>query len=188
MIAGLLYLPGYLDEHRERELLDTIDRQPWLTELRRRVQHYGYRYDYKGRKITADMYLGPLPDWARALAEELRGRQLMPRVADQLIINEYEPGQGIAPHVDCVPCFDDTITSLTLGSSCIMEFTHVKTREKVPLFLEARSLVVLSGEARYDWRHAIPGRKSDPCEGGLVPRSRRVSLTFRNVLLEKGTG
>jgi alkylated DNA repair dioxygenase AlkB len=68
----------------------------------------------------------------------LKGRGLMPRVADQGIVNEYEPGQGIAPHVDCVPCFADTIASLTLGSSCLMEFTKVKTREKAPLFLVVR--------------------------------------------------
>jgi alkylated DNA repair dioxygenase AlkB len=66
-----------------------------------------------------------------------------------------------------------------------MEFTHVKTRQKTPLFLARRSLVVLSGEARYDWRHAIPGRKSDTQEGRMVPRGRRLSLTFRNVLLER---
>jgi alkylated DNA repair dioxygenase AlkB len=186
MIPGLHYLPEFIGPAREQELLAVIDRQPWLTELRRRVQHYGYRYDYKGRKVTPEMYLGPLPDWARALAEELRLRGLMPRTADQLIVNEYEPGQGIAPHVDCVPCFADTIASLTLGSSCLMEFTHVKTRAKIPLFLAARSLVVLTGEARYDWRHAIPGRKSDQHEGRSVARGRRVSLTFRNVLVERG--
>ena len=185
MIPGLHYLPEFIGPAREQELLAVIDRQPWLTELRRRVQHYGYRYDYKGRKVTPEMYLGPLPDWAQALAEELRLRGLMPRAADQLIVNEYEPGQGIAPHVDCVPCFDDTIASLTLGSSCVMEFTHAKTREKVPLFLWPRSLVVLSGEARYAWRHAIPGRKKDTHEGRDVSRGRRVSLTFRNVLLER---
>jgi alkylated DNA repair dioxygenase AlkB len=109
----------------------------------------------------------------------------MPRVADQVIVNEYEPGQGIAPHVDCVPCFADTIASLTLGSSCVMEFTRLKTREKAALFLARRSLVVLSGEARYEWRHAIPGRKSDPHEGRVISRGRRLSLTFRNVLLEQ---
>jgi alkylated DNA repair dioxygenase AlkB len=180
-IPGLHYVADYLDEGRERGLVEQIDRGPWLTELRRRVQHCGYRYDYKGRKVTPEMYLGPLPGWLLPLCRELKDRGLMPRVADQVIVNEYEPGQGIAPHVDCVPCFDDTIASLTLGSSCVMEFTKVKTREKASLFLARRSLVVLSGEARYDWRHAIPARKSDSHEGRAVARGRRLSLTFRNV-------
>jgi alkylated DNA repair dioxygenase AlkB len=183
-IPGLRYVPEYVEEAGERALLEVIDRQPWLTELKRRVQHYGYKYDYKGRRVTPEMYLGPLPDWVRPLCEQLRDRGLMPRVADQVIVNEYEPGQGIAPHVDCVPCFADTIASLTLGSGCLMEFSHLKTREKVPRFLAPCSLVVLSGEARYDWRHAIPGRKTDTHEGRTLARGRRVSLTFRNVLLE----
>jgi hypothetical protein len=38
-----------------------------------------------------------------------------------------------------VPCFANTIASLTLSSSCLMEFTKVKTREKVPLFLPRRA-------------------------------------------------
>lgn len=184
-IPGLRYLADYVDEAREQALIGLLDRQLWLTELRRRVQHYGYKYDYKGRKVGPEMYLGPLPEWLLPLCRQLKDAGLMPRVADQVIVNEYEPGQGIAPHVDCVPCFADTIASMTLGSSCLMEFTKLKTREKVPLFLPRRSLVVLSGEARYGWRHAIPARKRDTHEGKTVERGRRLSLTFRNVLLEK---
>jgi alkylated DNA repair dioxygenase AlkB len=174
---------GFRHPTRERDLIDTIDHQPWITELRRRVQHYGYRYDYKARTVTADMHLGPLPAWLVPLCQELHERGLMPRLADQVIVNEYEPGQGIAAHVDCVPCFADTIASLTLGSACVLDFTHAKTREKRSLFLERRSVVVLSGEARYDWRHGIASRKSDEHEGRVVARGRRLSLTFRNVLL-----
>ncbi len=186
-IPGLHYVPDYVDEAREQALVEVIDRQPWLTQLRRRVQHYGYQYDYKGRKVTSEMYLGPLPEWLLQCCQELTDRGLMPRVADQVIINEYVPGQGIAPHVDCVPCFDDTIASLTLGSSGIMEFTRLKTRDKASLFLARRSLVVLSGEARYDWRHSIAGRKTDTHEGRIVDRGRRLSLTFRNVLVDQET-
>jgi alkylated DNA repair dioxygenase AlkB len=184
-IPGLRYLPDYLDEAREHALLALVDAMPWLTELRRRVQHYGYKYDYKGRKVTPEMYLGPLPDWLLPLARELTDRGVMPQVADQVIVNDYVPGQGIAPHVDCVPCFADTIASLTVGSSCILEFTNVKTRAKRPLFLAPRSLVAFSGEARYEWRHGIAARKSDTHEGRVIPRGRRVSFTFRNVLVEK---
>lgn len=183
-IPGLHYIADYLDETREQALIEAIDRQPWRTELRRRVQHYGYAYDYKSRKVTAAMYLGELPVWLRSLCEELRDRDLMPRVADQVIINEYEPGQGIAPHVDCVPCFEGTIASLTLGSACVMEFTGLENGERAALFLARRSLLVLSGEARYAWQHAIPARKRDVHAGRVIIRGRRVSLTFRNVRVD----
>ncbi len=69
-----------------------------------------------------------------------------------------------------------------------MEFgrTGQETRRQV---LERRSAAILTGEARYDWMHGIPQRKTEPgaIEPGRkkprrVPRGRRISLTFRKVL------
>lgn len=39
-----------------------------------------------------------------------------------MIINEYEPGQGISPHIDNINLFKDIIVSLSLSSDCIMIF------------------------------------------------------------------
>src|SRR5262249_22705703 len=109
---------------------------------------------------------------------------LVPVRPDQVIVNEYLPGQGIANHIDCQPCFTDTIISLSLGSPCVMDFTHKQTQQVISLLLESRSLVVLQGEARYDWMHGIPARKSDRYGGMMILRERRVSLTFRKVIVE----
>lgn len=176
---GLKYIPNYLTAKAEEMILSKLDAQGWSTELNRRVQHYGYKYAYKERKVSPEMYLGPLPAWLQMLAEKLHRDKVMFRVADQVIINEYEPGQGIGRHVDCVPCFDDSIASISLGSTCMLEFQNVKTKEKQDVFLEQRSVVAISGEARYDWYHAISKRLSD----NGVARKRRVSLTFRNVVV-----
>jgi alkylated DNA repair dioxygenase AlkB len=162
--GGLLYLPEFVDEDAEVVLLDTVDQQPWCTTLRRRVQQYGYRYDYKSRTTRSEMYLGPLPSWLEALAEILLGRN------------------GIAAHVDCVPCFTDTIASLSLGSSCVMALSNDVVGKTIPLFIERRSLLVLTGESRFEWKHAIAARRSDHVNGRTTPRSRRVSLTFRKVI------
>jgi alkylated DNA repair dioxygenase AlkB len=180
-IPGLKYLPDYIEAMCERELLATIDAQPWRTELHRQVQQYGYKYDYKKRQVTPDMWLGPLPAWLGVLCEQLLDRRQLPRPANQVIVNEYMAGQGITPHVDCVPCFEDTIASLSLGSPCVMRFTRVKTREAVEMLLEPRSMLVLSGEARYQWRHEIPARKRDRWADHVISRGRRVSVTFRTV-------
>lgn len=182
-IPGLAYVSEYITPDEEAGLIRTIDAQPWITELKRRVQHYGYRYDYKARSVTPESYLGPLPEWLSSYADQLRADGFIPEPPDQVIVNEYQPDQGIAPHIDCVPCFTDTIVSLSLGSSCVMEFTNVETQEKIPVLLELRSLVTLSGDARYRWQHAIPHRKTDRYHGTIIPRSRRLSLTFRKVIL-----
>lgn len=183
-VPGLKYIPGFVPEPDEAVLSAAVDAEPWLADLKRRVQHYGYRYDYKARKVDPSMYLGPLPPWALPLAARLVSDGHMATLPDQLIVNEYEPGQGISAHVDCVPCFGPVVCSVTLGSQCVMELTVVGRDGAESLLLERGSLVVLAGESRYNWRHAIPGRKSDKIGGRSVPRGRRVSLTFRTVVME----
>jgi alkylated DNA repair dioxygenase AlkB len=181
-ILGLAYLPDYITPAQEQTLLQHIDAAPWRADLKRQVQHYGYKYDYKAKRVGREAWLGPLPEWLAGYCVELQECGLFPRVPDQVIINEYLPGQGITPHIDCVPCFGDTIASLSLGSACIMEFTHSKPAEKLPMLLKPRSLVILSGEARYRWQHSIPQRKTDRWGGSVLQRGRRVSLTFRTVI------
>ena len=147
-VPGLAYVADYLSPDEHDRLVATVDRQPWLTGLRRRVQHYGYRYDYKARKVARDFYLGPLPGWAAEIALRLHREGWFPTPPDQLIVNEYRPGQGISRHVDCVPCFGPTVVSLSLGSTCVMELAEAKTKRKVPLFLAPRSAIVLGEAAR----------------------------------------
>lgn len=182
-IPGLLYKANYIAHAQEAELIRIIDTQPWITDLKRRVQHYGYRYDYKARNVTKSSHLGPLPNWLMAYCQQLLSDGIFRCIPDQVIINEYKPGQGIASHIDCIPCFEDTIASLSLGSSCVMDFSHEDTNRKISMMLQARSLVILSGDARYQWRHGIAHRKTDSFNGIGYPRSRRLSLTFRNVIL-----
>ena len=180
-IAGLSYIADYIDESTEAALLEVIDGQPWMNDLKRRVQHYGWRYDYKARNVTSGLRIGQPPDWLQSYAVRLQQGGLFAEIPDQVIINEYQPGQGISAHIDCVPCFAGTIASLSLGSPCVMDFTHSNTGEKSSLLLEPRSLLVLGGDARYVWQHTIAGRKTDRRNGQIIQRTRRISLTFRKV-------
>ena len=181
-IPGLTYIPNYIDQQQEAELTRIIDAQPWITELKRRVQHYGYRYDYKARSIANAERLGMLPDWLEPYGLMMYNIGMLSARPDQVIINEYQPGQGIAPHIDCVPCFGRAIASISLCSSCIMDFTHSKTGEKTSLLLEPRSLLLLTDDARYLWKHGIAHRKMDRHQGQSIKRGRRISLTFRKVM------
>lgn len=184
-IDGLRYVEDYISEYQHDWLLAKIDEHQWLDDLKRRVQHYGFKYNYKARKVDMDMHIGELPKWLKRLSQMLHTDKCMPEVADQVIINEYKPGQGISSHIDCEPCFKDTIVSLSLGSGCIMDFTNKFDKtQKIPVWLAPKSLVVLSGKARYEWLHGIPARKSDKRDGHKYERQRRVSLTFRKVIIE----
>jgi len=184
MVSGLRFLENYVNQPEHDLILSSIDGEPWLNDLKRRVQHYGFKYNYKSRSIDHGMYIGQLPDWSNALCRRLLADRLISYLPDQIIVNEYFPGQGIANHIDCEPCFNDTIISLSLISTCVMDIINKEDPTKrLELLLPPRSLVVLSGEARYRWTHGIAGRRVDEFNGVKIVRERRISLTFRKVIL-----
>ncbi|MEV0778151.1 alpha-ketoglutarate-dependent dioxygenase AlkB [Streptomyces sp. NPDC050433] len=186
-VPGLRYVADWLSPGTGEALLSHIDAAPWSAQLKRRVQHYGHRYDYGRRSVRADRQepAPPIPVWAGELAARLVGEGLMDGDAEQVIVNEYEPGQGISAHVDCLPCFGPVIAAISLGSSCLMDFSNPEDGTKLAVPLAPGSLLVMTGPARFTWRHAIAARKSDPGAAGRVPRGRRVSVTFRMLLRDQ---
>jgi alkylated DNA repair dioxygenase AlkB len=171
-IPGLTYLCEYITEREEADLTKAIDAEPWDESWDRRRQPYGVSYGRsKGERRL-------IPAWGQSLADRLHADGIGDRPFDQMLINEYVPGQGISFHRDYDP-FDRTVVSLSLLSPCVMDFRHVETRERHSMLLEPRSLLVLTDEARYDWEHGIARRKTDRWQGDLLPRRRRLSVTFR---------
>ncbi len=187
---GLVYRAGFLNEERERELLTWIDSEEssvWLGDLSRRVQHYGYKYDYRYHGIDTSAHLGSLPQRLEGLGRDVVlsvGGLCHPiETFDQAIVNEYLPGQGIAPHTDR-DCFGPVVATVSLNSDVVMDFVGPDGRSYSQM-LQRRSLVLLTGAARAEWRHGIAKRKNDrdPVSEQVIPRERRVSITFRTVLL-----
>jgi alkylated DNA repair dioxygenase AlkB len=170
-IPGLRCLAEYVTEADELALATAIDHMAWNTEWRRRRQPYGAGY---GTTPAAP----PIPAWGRRLADQLYADGLTPEPFDQMLVNEYLPGQGISLHRDYNP-FGRTVVSLSLLSACVMDFRHPATGRKELLLLESRSLLVLSDAARYDWEHGIAPRKKDAWHGLRIDRRRRLSVTFR---------
>lgn len=71
-----------------------------------------------------------------------------------------------------------------------MEFSKSvdsKNKENIvkEIILKRKSLVKLSGEARYDWKHGIKARKYDIIKGTKYERKKRISLTFRIINKKK---
>lgn len=183
MIKGLKYIPSFISLEEEIKLIFNVDSQPWLKDLKRRTQHYGYKYDYTKKTIDSSLYLGKIPFWLDSYCYKLADKGIFKSVPNQVIVNEYQPGQGISKHVDCVGCFGETVASLSLNSACVMHLENRHTGLAGEIALAPLSLLVLSDEARYDWLHSIPARTSDMIANQSLPRGRRISLTFRTVLL-----
>src|SRR5690606_23567302 len=97
---GLLYFQNFLTEEYSNEIIKFLDQQnKWkaITGNKnfRRVIHFGYTYSYirKPLEKTED-----IPDIFLPIQKQLKEKTN--KNFDQLIINEYILGQGIAPHVD----------------------------------------------------------------------------------------
>ncbi len=184
--GGAAYQAGFISPEEEAALIAAIDKENWIGDIRRRVQHYGYRYDYTKRNLSVDDKIGALPQWADSLCQRfVQDGTFDGAPPDQLIVNEYEPGQGIAPHADR-DCFGAVLAGVSLASDCLMDIypnPKNKKADSFPITLERRSLLVMSGESREKWLHGIRPNKSDTQDEQKVPRTRRISLTFRTVLV-----
>ena len=184
-INGLSYLPHFLSPEAGDALLTWVEAQAWDATLARRVQQYGAAYDYARRRVNKGES-EPLPDTLQFLAQKVgQTGRFSPdhnpdHKIDQIIINDYQPGQGIAPHVDAPHAFGPVVAMLSLGAPVVMDFYKGDMRRN--MVLEPLSLLVLSGAARAKWQHGIAKRKSDILNGERMARGRRVSLTFRSLL------
>ena len=185
-ICGMYYMPGFLEHTDELELIDRINAGQWRHDLERRVQHYGWIYDYQTRTITSEMKLGALPVWVGSIAKRLfLETNVFSRVPDQAIVNEYFPGQGIALHADR-QCFGSAVATISLGDDWEMRFRPVKgTRNQDRRIMLLRgSALIMTGHSRFDWMHGIDKRKTERGAIGQRSRKRRLSVTFRTVLTQ----
>jgi len=182
-VPGLFLYPDFIDEVKEKELLKEIDSQVWVVDYQRRLQYYGFRNELDSPYDLIPFSI-PIPKQIYLLSQEIVERNLLQLQPDQVIINEYQPGEGIKPHKDR-NYFENQICGVNLGSSCIMKFIRGKNLEIVDVEIPRRSLYVMQDDARKKWSHSIPPRKKDNVDGNIQYRARRVSITYRKVKPEK---
>ncbi|TMW57169.1 hypothetical protein Poli38472_003094 [Pythium oligandrum] len=182
-IPGLVLLPEFITLEQEAALIDEFDRDDrahWKNTVKaRQVQHYGFEFNYETRRCHEDQPLPePMPSTLQTLIDHIPPSIM--DTPDQITVNEYMPGQGIAAHIDTHSAFTNAIASLSLGNEIVMEFRHPDGRCESVL-LQPRSLLIMTGASRYEWTHAIPPRLFDVIDGVRVDRKRRLSITFRKI-------
>jgi len=192
-IQGLQVIRDFVSVEEEAQLIQQLDEQNWAgrgikpnPEMKRRHQHYGGIFSYRLRRVVGEMER--LPSMFDFVTDRLLGRQIYKTSPNSIIVNEYEVGQGIMPHVDAPKLFGPTITALSLLSDCVMTFQHVKEPSLVfRVHLPRRSLVVMNESCRYDYKHSISKDLVETVDGNEIIRARRVSITYRNMLVEEQT-
>lgn len=173
-VPGLFIKLDFIDKKEETILMDDLKEREWNNELARRTMHFGKTYQYGSKKLGS---APKIPKEWKWLIDRIS--PLMDGKIDQIILNEYLPGQGIGQHTDS-PQFGPIIASLSTGSGCKMDFTY--GNKSVSVHLPPRSIVLLTGDARSKWKHSIAPRKTDEISGKKVARGTRISYTFRSVL------
>lgn len=112
----------------------------------------------------------------------------------QILVNEYLGNNGIASHFEDEEAFGAVIATVSLLAPIYMTLEKPNERTNScdeilissKLLLERRSLMIMSGESRYEFRHCITRHMDVHMPSGEVvkrhPSYRRVSLTIRHLL------
>jgi alkylated DNA repair protein alkB family protein 4 len=166
---------NFISEDEERKLVEDIDKGEWLpSQSGRFKQDYGPRANYKRKKLKLDKFQG-LPKYSQYIRNRLAEGEIY-ELSDFIPVEQcnldYRPelGSSIDFHFDDFWLWGERLIILNVLSDSYMLFNNNEKYVKVPL--PQRSLIVMSGDGRTVWKHAIA--REDIL-------SRRISVTFREL-------
>ncbi|MDH6250635.1 alkylated DNA repair dioxygenase AlkB [Chryseobacterium sp. H1D6B] len=140
---------------------------------KRKVAWFGekaFEYTYSNRTKYAKPWTPEL------LALKQRCEEVSGETYNSCLLNLYHDGsEGMAYHSDGEKDLKKhgAIASLTFGAERKFLFKHKLNKEKVEIFLENGSLLVMKGTTQDHWLHRLP-----PTTKVKTPR---VNLTFRTI-------
>lgn len=142
---------------------------------KRKVAWYGeaeFSYTYSKVTKTANLWTDELLSLKEIVEQESN------ETYNSCLLNLYHSGdEGMAYHSDGEKMLKDNgaIASLSLGAERKFSFKHKENKQRVDIFLERGSLLVMKGQTQKHWLHRLPPTKK------VV--SPRINLTFRTIEL-----
>jgi len=142
---------------------------------KRKVAWYGneeYKYTYSKITKKANIWTHELLE-LKALVEKESGETY-----NSCLLNLYHSGdEGMAYHSDGEKMLkkNGAIASLSLGAERKFSFKHKETKQRVDIFLERGSLLVMKEGTQQNWLHRLP-----PTKKVTTPR---INLTFRTIIV-----
>lgn len=189
-----------------------VPRPRWTQLSRRRLQTWPSALSKTDTLLDA-----PLPSWLeRPVVPRLQALGCFAaaphRAPNHVLINEYEPGQGIMPHEDG-PAYYPIVATVSLRAPIVLDIYEKRRLDNQPsspgrdsepnfrILQEPRSLLITTDRLYTDYLHGIAERTTDEdlssdtiCNWDLLgdreeymqaksyTRQTRVSLTYRDVL------
>jgi alkylated DNA repair protein (DNA oxidative demethylase) len=172
---GLFYIPSFLTEQEEADLLENVSKEQFEPYdyhgylAKREIVFYGPQGGYNARN---DDTAGPVPDWIKPFRSKcckLLG--LSDEELAMALVARYPVGAGIGWHRDA-PQFGPTVIGVSFSSDADMRFRrfHSDREEIFRIKLQRSSAYIMSGPARAIWQH------------GMAPvKELRYSITFRTI-------
>lgn len=175
-IKGLFYIQNYLTATEMEMIKEKIDKEIILEPISQKansrlVAHYGYYYSYDKTGLKPAPVI---PEYLQNLADPKRinnilGFDLIMEPFEQVIINEYKPGQEINYHTDHKVLFGPIIACITVGQSVPINFKLGNEVKK--LNIKAGSMYIMTGDARSMWQHYLKNNGDET----------RYSITYRTI-------
>lgn len=62
-LNGFHVIDNFITEQEEKEMMESIDSKDWSKLMMRRVQHYGFEFNYRSRDVNPKQKLCDMPDF-----------------------------------------------------------------------------------------------------------------------------
>jgi hypothetical protein len=197
-IDGFYLIPNIFTEKENIDYMNILENEKGnICYQVHKATEYGWNFlpidkDKEGncRRKTQDEFLGEFPEWLKniwtraytCLKDEniftsFSEKNIFP---DHVLINKYEIGDGADDHTDDLTFWGDWIVGVSFGSGCTFCLTS-ETGTKYDIYLPKLSVYLMKGDVRYKYKHGITFDKFDIVYGNVIPRTKRISLTFREI-------
>ncbi|XP_074642974.1 alpha-ketoglutarate-dependent dioxygenase alkB homolog 4-like [Tubulanus polymorphus] len=176
---GIELVEDFIDDIEESKICAEIDQVQWIdSQSGRRKQDYGPKVNFKKKKLQMKVFSG-FPPFSEALVERFKRVPLLKEnfIPIELCNLEYTPerGSAIDPHFDDFWLWGEKLVTLNILSDTYLSMTRDNSDIEVLVPLPRRSLLVVYGPARYEWKHGIHRHHIE---------ARRLAVTFRELTPE----
>lgn len=211
------YVPNFISEGEESYITREISRLPekkWTVLSRRRLLSLPSQLTGKAGDTLID---SSMPEFlTKSILDKFSELQVFQQsdhgAPNHCLVNEYEPGQGIMPHVDG-PTYAPITATVSLTSHTILniyEKNEQGERAASPrwrILQEPRSLLITTGDMYKNTLHGIDEVEKDDnlgpesvvnwsmlgdrtafAQGSAERAGTRISLTYRDVLKVRKLG
>lgn len=156
---GVYLVPDYIDLATEAKVLEhgVYQANRWVNVRNRRLQMWGGTVTPEGLVDQEE-----LPVWLKIFTRKLTSEGIFSAEPNHVLINEYQPGQGILPHTDG-PSYFPLVATVSLGSPAMYVY-WTQTATRTPSFavpVPQRSMIVSTDLAYTELLHSVEAKTRD---------------------------